>query len=88
MSFAVGYSFSDEKNFERLVEAAWKVKGFLMDGLKVSQVGMFMEGFEIDYARVKLTRIPNEHMEPENATATYFHKYQGFLTTQPGPQKE
>jgi diadenosine tetraphosphate (Ap4A) HIT family hydrolase len=81
-------SLGDEE-FTSLVEAACHVSGVLKTALGVERVGMFMEGFEIDYAHVKLLPVP---MEGDTTTGFdtvgMFHReYQGYLTTQRGPMK-
>jgi hypothetical protein len=59
-----------------------------MPALGVDQVGIFLEGFEIDYAHVKLIPIPAQIDESVSADGigVYHDDYPGFLTTQAGPE--
>lgn len=78
----------EEEEFRVLVEAAYMVSGMLKRAMAVERVGMFMEGFEIDYAHVKLLPVPKEVDTGSTHTVGRYHEeYQGCLTTQPGPMK-
>lgn len=78
----------EDEEFAALVNAARTVYGILKTALRVERVGMFMEGFEIDYAHVKLLPIPMEQgVMSVDAVGTFHEDYQGYLTTQPGPEK-
>ena len=82
----------EDPSYTKLVLAAKKVAGLLTKGLKVPRCGMIFEGFEIDYAHVKLipihTRDPPEPnaVEPDVLAHRAFHEvYKGFVTSQDGP---
>ena len=78
----------EDEEFAALVNAARTVYWILKTALRVEWVGMFMEGFEIDYAHVKLLPIPMEQcVTSVDAVGTFHENYQGYLTTQPGPEK-
>ena len=80
----------EDTDFVPLVDAAWKVARFLQEALNVSQVGMFLEGFEIDYAHIKLAPVPVELSETsdDGNVGIYYDDYPGFITTQPGPVRD
>ena len=48
------------EEFEAIVIAAYTVSGILQTALDVERAGMFMEGFEIDHAHVKLLPVSME----------------------------
>lgn len=74
-----------------IVQAAYTVAQHLKEAFGVKRCGMFFEGYEIDYAHVKLVpvhcRSTTEGPDFDTVTgAANFHEmYQGYLTTQPGP---
>ena len=84
-----------ETDYAALVEAAWIVAGILKKAFEMRQCGMVFEGFEIDYAHVKLipgrkataavavteTPAANE----SKAESAYSEEYQGYVTSLPGP---
>jgi diadenosine tetraphosphate (Ap4A) HIT family hydrolase len=82
-------SLDNDTAFVPLMEAAHKVSTILMEALGVDQVGMFLEGFEIDYAHVKLVPIPAQVDERVSADdiGVYHDAYPGFLTTQAGTER-
>jgi hypothetical protein len=59
----------------------------LTKALEIERVGMFFEGFEIDYAHIKLLPVLKEVDETGESVGTYYEKYPGCLTTQQGPAK-
>jgi len=80
----------NDSEFAPLMGAVWKVSQFLKQGLQVPRVGIFVEGFEIDYAHVKLIPVQADSDDGESQTATqsagpYLEEYPGFLSTQLGP---
>jgi diadenosine tetraphosphate (Ap4A) HIT family hydrolase len=78
----------EEEEFTLLVETAWTVSEMLKTALRVETVGMFMEGFEIDYAHVKLMPVPMaQDMTSMGTVGTFHEEYQGYLSTQLGPMK-
>jgi beta-aspartyl-peptidase (threonine type) len=75
------------KDFIPFVQAAHHVSGMLTKALEIERVGMFFEGFEIDYAHIKLLPVLKEVDETGESVGTFYEKYPGYLTTQPGPEK-
>ena len=80
--------------FSELMEAAHRVAGCLKEAFGVGRCGMIFEGFEIDYAHVKLIPIHDTHFaadgnaatEPENPPVAPFEEtYQGRVTSLNGP---
>ena len=82
------------EEFLGLVEAAWEVGGVLKRAFGVERCGMVFEGFEVDYAHVKLVPVLDgkgwgrevegggeEIMVEEPFT----EKYKGYVTSLPGP---
>ena len=80
------FSLSDG-DYTSLMRASHTVMHILRRAFKIDTVGVFFEGFEIDYAHVKL--IPAHPGSDSDFTtvssAPYFDLYPGYLTTQPGP---
>jgi len=75
----------DEEAYAKLVAAAYGVARILKEAFSANCCGMIFEGFEIDYAHVKL--IP-KHRTVENAPssrASYEENYQGYVTSLQGP---
>jgi len=75
------------KDFIPFVQAAHNVSRMLTKALEIERVGMFFEGFEIDYAHIKLLPVLKEVDETGESVGTYYEKYPGCLTTQQGPAK-
>ena len=80
-----------QQDYINLTQAAYTVAQHLKTAFGVSRCGIFFEGFEIDYAHVKLVpvhdRITNDG-QISNVLAgqtSFTEKYQGYLTTQFGP---
>ena len=78
-----------EDDYETLLNAAYIVADIIKRALGVTGVGIFFEGFEIDYTHAKLIPIhatgPLQVVVPPTEFQTY---YPGFITTQPGPREE
>jgi beta-aspartyl-peptidase (threonine type) len=75
-----------ENDYVDLVEAAHIVADVIKRGLGVPRVGIFFEGFEIDYTHVKLIPVHSSGpLETVIPPATFHERYPGFITTQPGP---
>jgi L-asparaginase / beta-aspartyl-peptidase len=75
-----------ESDYVDLVKAAHVVADVIKHGLGVPRVGIFFEGFEIDYTHVKLIPVHSSGpLETVVPTATFHERYPGFITTQPGP---
>ncbi|KAK2590537.1 hypothetical protein QQS21_011787 [Conoideocrella luteorostrata] len=84
----------DQGPFAELMEAAHHVAGLLKRAFQTSQCGMIFEGFEIDYAHIKLIPIHSEeHTGDSNLSAgvrikiaaTFEETYQGYVTSLDGP---
>ncbi|MCJ1471350.1 hypothetical protein MMC07_009998 [Pseudocyphellaria aurata] len=81
----------EDQDYAGMVKAAHVVAQHLKNAFKVQRCGLIFEGYEIDYAHVKL--IPVHEKEPSqipsfNATvrsASFHHCYEGYLTSQFGP---
>lgn len=82
----------DDAAYAALVHAAHAVMGVLKEALHVEKVGVFFEGFEIDYTHVKL--IPVHARQTKGgpgviaSRAPFYDKYPGYITTQPGPDTD
>ncbi|OXV07801.1 hypothetical protein Egran_04434, partial [Elaphomyces granulatus] len=82
-----------KKPYAKLVGAAHTVARILKKAFGTRQCGMIFEGFEINYAHIKL--IPIHQPDPQNGNpmidssklrATSFHeKYQGYVSSLDGP---
>ena len=82
----------DDAAYAKLMDATYNVAGHLMKALRVHRCGMIFEGFEIDYAHVKLIPIQSreaygQSLEPGPTTekASYQEEYQGYVTSLNGP---
>ncbi len=67
-----------------------KVSSILEDGLKVKRVAMVMEGMGVNHAHIKLYPLHGVEKEFKEIWAkakVYFEKYEGYISTQTGPQK-
>jgi diadenosine tetraphosphate (Ap4A) HIT family hydrolase len=73
----------DDDDFIPLVRAAFRVSAILTKALKVDRVGVFFEGFEIDYAHVKLVPVPRTTSIDESV-GSFYDTYPGYLSTQQG----
>lgn len=47
-------------------------------------MAVFFEGYEIDFAHIKLCPIPSKRREGGKGQERFFEAYPGFLTTQEG----
>ena len=82
----------DKADYTQLVEAAHTVARVLKRAFGAKQVGMIFEGFEIDYAHVKLIPIrdaPADSTSPRTKSpiqeADYHESYPGYVTSLNGP---
>ncbi|KAL8839489.1 MAG: hypothetical protein Q9170_001712 [Blastenia crenularia] len=81
----------EEEAYRDIITAAYQVAQHLKQAFGVSRCGMFFEGYEIDYAHVKLVPVhANEVVNgrsftPLPGSVPFQKKYEGFLTTQFGP---
>lgn len=69
--------------YEALMKQAWSAIQALRSGTNARAVGVVFEGFEIDWAHVKL--VPIRDGPDEGPTAEFTPIYLGFLTSQRGP---
>ena len=77
----------DNDDFTLLVQTAFRVSRVLTKALNVDRVGVFFEGFEIDYAHVKLVPVPTA-TSIEDTVGPFCPTYLGYLSTQPGPVRD
>lgn len=73
----------EDTNYANLVDASYTLAGYLMKAFGVPRCGMIFEGFEIDYAHVKLIPIHSRDVysqslesDPTTEIAPYEEKYQ------------
>lgn len=75
-------------SYTNLMKAAHKVAGFLTQAFGIQQCGMIFEGFEIDYAHVKLIPIhaaSETSDDPLEAVEPFHETYQGYVSSLSGP---
>ena len=76
--------------YKNFILATKKVAKLIEKGLKVQRVAMVMEGLGVNHSHIKLYPLYGlnekfrEILAPEKK---YFEKYEGYITTQLGPQK-
>ena len=79
----------DERNYADILRAAHSCAEVLMGAFQVSRCGFIFEGYEIDYAHIKLIPIHGrsgvENSDNVPRHAEFQMTYQGFVTSQPGP---
>ena len=73
-----------------MIKAAYTVAQHLKTAFDVERCGMFFEGYEIDYAHIKLVPVHQNHSNgkvfvPILGPTAYHKNYEGYLTTQFGP---
>jgi diadenosine tetraphosphate (Ap4A) HIT family hydrolase len=81
----------EDKIYKDFFLAAKKVARFLKKGLKVNRVAMVMEGMGVNHAHIKLYPLYGVGPRFKAVWAgekVFFDKYQGYLTTQIGPQAD
>jgi histidine triad (HIT) family protein len=86
-SYAFDMPRVEYKNF---MAATKKAAKFLEKGLGVRRVAMVMEGLGVNHAHVKLYPIyglDEKFKEIGAKDKVYFEKYEGYISTQLGPQK-
>ncbi len=79
-----------DKQYKELMIAAKKVAKLLEKELKVKRVAMVMEGMGVNHVHIKLYPLHGldekfKDIEPKDKI--YFEKYEGYISTQLGPQK-
>jgi diadenosine tetraphosphate (Ap4A) HIT family hydrolase len=84
------YAFDmPEDVYQRFMEAAKKVAKILEKGLDIKRVAMVMEGMGINHAHIKLYPLYGIEEKFEEMWAkekVFFDKYEGYISTQLGPQ--
>ena len=83
------FSLNDD-DFAAIVTSAHTIAQHLKRAFNVERCGMFFEGFEIDYAHIKLIPVHQQRSDGKSFTpvlgpAPFQEKYDGYLTTQLGP---
>jgi histidine triad (HIT) family protein len=81
----------DDKTFKDFFLAGKKVAKLLKKSLRVNRVAMVMEGMGVDHTHIKLYPLHGvgKNFKPVLAEKkVFFKKYQGYLTTQLGPQAD
>lgn len=85
------YAFDmPEDVYSRFMSASKKVAKILEKGLDVTRVVMVMEGMGINHSHIKLYPlhgINEKFKEMWAKEKIYFNKYEGYISTQIGPQK-
>lgn len=80
-----------EEDYVKLMIASRKVAKMLEKGLNVKRVAMVMEGMGVNHMHVKLYPLhglKEKFTEIWHPEKIYFDKYEGYITTQLGPQKK
>lgn len=82
-------SLSDEE-YSDLLCAAHKCVNILIKAFSISQCGFIFEGYEVDYAHVKLIPIHQRHYNEDTSDQAsqhteYHMTYNGYVTSQLGP---
>lgn len=79
-----------EKDYLELMKVSRKVAKKVEEGLGVKRVAMVMEGMGINHMHVKLYPLhglKNNFQEMWASEKIYFEKYEGYISTQLGPEK-
>ena len=86
------YIFDDSDKFcQDIILASKKVAKILEKGLKVHRVAMVMEGMGINHANIKLYPlhgIDKKFKETWAKEKVFFDRYEGYISTQLGSQKD
>ena len=80
----------EEQEYSGITSAAFTVAQHLKNVFDVEHCGMFFEGYEIDYAHIKLIPVHQDYSNgkvsvPILGPALFHENYEGYLTTQFGP---
>ncbi|XP_039972890.1 uncharacterized protein LOC120783755 [Xiphias gladius] len=77
----------DEADYNALILATHKVARLLEEGMRARGVALIFEGFEIDYAHVKLIPLlPSpDGTKPAELQQEYFQSYPGYVSSLDGP---
>ncbi len=79
-----------DEDYAALMIATKKVVKILEKKLKVKRVAIVMEGLGVNHVHIKLYpihRLDNKFKEMWAKEKIYFKRYEGYITTQLGPQK-
>ncbi|KAH9949129.1 hypothetical protein B0H21DRAFT_820318 [Amylocystis lapponica] len=74
----------EHADYLALVSAAHKVAQVLKKTFSTEHIGLMFEGYEVDYAHVKLVPRVETAAVPIMSNSPFFEKYPGFITSQPG----
>ena len=80
-----------DDDYKELMVAAKKVSGILRKGLAVNRVAMIVEGMGVNHVHIKLYPLYGVEKEFKEIWAKeriFFNDYQGYLSTQLGPQAD
>jgi len=84
------YAFDiPEKIYKEFMNISKKVARILEKGLNVKRVAMIMEGMGINHAHIKLYPlhgVEEKFQEMWSKDKIFFDKYEGYISTQLGPQ--
>ena len=80
----------EDQEYAEIIKAAYTVAQHLKAAFDVEHCGIFFEGYEIDYAHIKLIPVQQDCSNgkvfaPTLGPATYHKNYERYLTTQLGP---
>lgn len=78
-----------DKDYQELMLSSKKVAEVLKKGLKVNRVAMVAEGMGVNHVHIKLYPlygVDEEFKEIWAKEKLFFEKYQGYISTQLGPQ--
>ena len=78
-----------DEDYQELMTAVKKVTGILRKGLDVNRVAMVAEGMGVNHVHIKLYPLYGVEKEFEEIWAkerVFFEKYQGYISTQLGPE--
>lgn len=80
----------DKENYSKIILAVRDVAKLLDKKLKVKRTAMVMEGLGVNHAHIKLYPIYGLDKKFEETWAkdkVFFEKYEGYISTQLGPEK-
>jgi len=80
-----------DKDYQDLMMAVKKVSEILRKGLSVNRVAMVAEGMGVNHVHIKLYPlygIEKEFQEIWAKEKVFFENYQGYISTQLGPQAD
>ena len=80
-----------DEDYQELMTAVKKVTGILRKGLDVNRVAMVAEGMGVNHVHIKLYPLYGVEKEFKEIWAkekVFFDNYQGYISTQLGPEAE